>query len=412
MPTDRDRIERILVDAYGAADPVQLDGVGGATPTTSKAAVVGASAREGVDIDYLFAQVGIGTGTVEWGSNCGNCATAIALYAVAEGLVPLKGDRTPVVMRNINTGAVLEAEVDTPGGRVQEFGDRTVPGTLAGGVPVGLAFRDPAGATTGHLLPTGLPAQELPVGELAGGVRIPNSGAPLIVSMVDAGAPVVLVDAVRAGRTGAETLDQMRAEASWLRATRHATAVHMGLVQPRAEPGDAVPKTGLIGPPVAYTTTLGEHVAAHEYDVSARMLSMNSPTQPSASPPRSPWPRPTLSRAPWWPTPPPHPAAASCALAPRRVSWPSSPREPGPSGSPSPGPHASCARPASSYVTWPSRQPPDPAAPGEPHTADPAVSLRDCSSPCLSCFPIWHASADLAPAQLPLPQDKEDNDVS
>lgn len=277
MPTDRDRIERILVDAYGAADPVQLDGVGGATPTTSKAAVVGASAREGVDIDYLFAQVGIGTGTVEWGSNCGNCATAIALYAVAEGLVPLKGDRTPVVMRNINTGAVLEAEVDTPGGRVQEFGDRTVPGTLAGGVPVGLAFRDPAGATTGHLLPTGLPAQELPVGELAGGVRIPNSGAPLIVSMVDAGAPVVLVDAVRAGRTGAETLDQMRAEASWLRATRHATAVHMGLVQPRAEPGDAVPKTGLIGPPVAYTTTLGEHVAAHEYDVSARMLSMNSP---------------------------------------------------------------------------------------------------------------------------------------
>ncbi|MER7203718.1 PrpF, AcnD-accessory [Streptomyces sp. CB01635] len=277
MPTDRDRIERILVDAYGAADPVQLDGIGGATPTTSKAAVVGVSSREGVDIDYLFAQVGIGTGTVEWGSNCGNCATAIALYAVAEGLVPLKGDRTPVVMRHINTGAVLEAEVDTPGGRVQEFGDRTVPGTLAGGVPVGLAFRDPAGATTGHLLPTGLPAQELPVGELAGGARIPKSGAPLIVSMLDAGAPVVLVDAVRAGRTGAETLDQMRAEASWLRATRHAAAVRMGLVQPRAEPGDAVPKTGLIGPPVAYTTTLGEHVAAHEYDVSVRMLSMNSP---------------------------------------------------------------------------------------------------------------------------------------
>lgn len=201
MPADRDRIERILVDAYGAADPVQLDGIGGATPTTSKAAVVGASAHDGVDIDYLFAQVGIGTGTVEWGSNCGNCATAIALYAVAEGLVPLRDERTPVVMRNINTGAVLEAEVDTPGGRVQEFGDRTVPGTLAGGVPVGLAFRHPSGAATGRLLPTGRPAEVLPVGERS-----------LAVSMVDAGAPVVLVDALRAERTGAETLEQMRTE--------------------------------------------------------------------------------------------------------------------------------------------------------------------------------------------------------
>ncbi|MGW7070587.1 PrpF domain-containing protein [Streptomyces sp. NPDC054855] len=266
MPTDRDRIERILVGAYGAEDPVQLDGIGGATPTTSKAAIVGASACEGVDIDYLFAQVGIGTGTVEWGSNCGNCATAIALYSVAEGLVPLKKDRTPVVMRNINTGAVLEAEVDTPGGRVQEFGDRTVPGTLAGGVPVGLSFRHPAGAATGLLLPTGLPAQELAVGEQL-----------LNVSMVDAGAPVVLVDALRADRTGVETLEQVRAEVPWLRAARHAAAVRMGLVQPGAEPGDAVPKAGLVGPPRAYTTTLGEPVAAHEYDVSVRMLSMHSP---------------------------------------------------------------------------------------------------------------------------------------
>ncbi|MFH8739045.1 PrpF domain-containing protein [Streptomyces sp. NPDC017964] len=266
MPADRDRIERILVDAYGAADPVQLDGIGGATPTTSKAAVVGASAHDGVDIDYLFAQVGIGTGTVEWGSNCGNCATAIALYAVAEGLVPLRDERTPVVMRNINTGAVLEAEVDTPGGRVQEFGDRTVPGTLAGGVPVGLAFRHPSGAATGRLLPTGRPAEVLPVGERS-----------LTVSMVDAGAPVVLVDALRAERTGAETLEQMRTEVPWLRAARHAAAIRMGLAEPGAAPGDAVPKVGLVGSPVAYTTTLGEHVGAHEYDVSVRMLSMNSP---------------------------------------------------------------------------------------------------------------------------------------
>ncbi|MFG2650378.1 PrpF domain-containing protein [Streptomyces sp. NPDC048436] len=266
-PADRAGIERLLVAAYDAADPVQLDGVGGATPTTSKAAVVGASARDGVDIDYLFAQVGIGTGVVEWGSNCGNCATGIALYAVARGLVPITGDVTRVIMHNTNTGAMLEATVDTAGGRVHEFGEQTVPGTRSGGVAVGLTFLAPAGRTTGALLPTGLPAEKLSLGH----------GAPLTVSMVDAGAPVVLVDAASAGRSGVETLDEVRGDVPLLRAVRHAAAPLMGLLAPGQEPGDAVPKTGLVGPPTPYTTTLGERVETADYDVAVRMLSMNAP---------------------------------------------------------------------------------------------------------------------------------------
>lgn len=267
VPTDRGDLENLLVAAYGATDPVELDGVGGATPTTSKAAVVGVSPEPGVDVDYLFAQVGIGTGSVEWASNCGNCATGIALYAVAKGLVPIAGDRTRVVMRNSNTGALLEGLVDTTGGVVHEFGDQTVPGTRAGGVAVGLTFLRPAGGSTGSLLPTGRAADELRLG----------TAEPLRVSMVDAGAPVVLVDARGNGRTGAETLDQVRADALWLRGIRHAAAPLMGLLGPGDVPGDAVPKVGLTGPPAPYTTTLGDPVAAEDYDVSVRMLSMNSP---------------------------------------------------------------------------------------------------------------------------------------
>ena len=262
VPADRGALERLLVAAYGATDPVELDGVGGATPTTSKAAVVGASPEPGVDVDYLFAQVGIGTGTVEWTSNCGNCATGVALYAVAKGLVPVTGDRTRVVMRNTNTGAVLEGTVDTTGGVVHHFGTQTVPGTRAGGVAVGLTFRDPAAA----LLPTGRPAEELRVG-----------AETLRVSMVSAGAPVVLVDAALAGRTGSESLERMAADVPWLRGVRHTAAPLMGLVPPGERPGDAVPKVGLAGPPVPYTTTLGEQIGAEDYDVSVRMLSMNSP---------------------------------------------------------------------------------------------------------------------------------------
>ncbi|MFJ2967339.1 PrpF domain-containing protein [Streptomyces collinus] len=267
VPAGRAELGKLLVSAYGATDPVELDGVGGATPTTSKAAVVGASPEPGVDVDYLFAQVGIGTGSVEWTSNCGNCATGVALYAVAKGMVAITGDRTRVVMRNTNTGAVLEGLVDTTGGVVHHFGRQTVPGTRAGGVAVGLTFRDPAGGSTGSLLPTGQAAQDLPIA----------AAEPVRVSMVDAGAPVVLIDALGAGRTAAEPLERMAADVPWLRAVRHTAAPLMGLLKPGEEPGDAVPKVGLVAPPVPYTTTLGEQIAAGDYDISVRMLSMNAP---------------------------------------------------------------------------------------------------------------------------------------
>ncbi len=266
VPSGLEGLEHLLVNAYGATDPVQLDGVGGATPTTSKAAVVRPCAGPGADVEYLFGQVGIGVGTVEWGSNCGNCATAIALWSVANGLVPISGDLTRVIMRNINTGAVLEASVDTTGGVVHEFGTQTVPGTRSGGVAVGLTFVDPAGRTTGSLLPTGAAIDELPVG--ADQAR---------VTMLDAGAPVVLVDAAAAGRTGAEGADAMRRDAGWLRAVRHAAAPRMGLLRSGEVPRDAVPKVGLVGAPVPYVSSTGERIAATDYDVAVRMLTMNEP---------------------------------------------------------------------------------------------------------------------------------------
>src|SRR2546421_9033623 len=96
----------VLAAAFGSVDAGQLDGVGGATSTTSKAAIIEAGTEPGIDIEYTFAQVGIGARSVEWGSNCGNCATAIGLYAVQNGLVPAGPERTTVRMRNVNTGTL------------------------------------------------------------------------------------------------------------------------------------------------------------------------------------------------------------------------------------------------------------------------------------------------------------------
>jgi 2-methylaconitate cis-trans-isomerase PrpF len=266
LPTSIGDIEALLVNAYGAADPVQLDGVGGATPTTSKAAVVRPSVTSGVHVDYLFGQVGIGVGRVEWGSNCGNCATAIALWSVARGLVPVVGDLTRVVMRNTNTGAVLEAEVDTPDGHVPEFGAQTVPGTRAGGVAVGLTFLDPAGGTTGSVLPAGEAVEEWEI-----------DGMRARVSMIDAGAPMLLVEAAGLGRTGAEDLGDLGELVGLLRRFRRRGSSRMGLTPPGAVGNDAVPKVGIVGPPQAYRTSLGDEVESADHDVSVRMLSMNAP---------------------------------------------------------------------------------------------------------------------------------------
>lgn len=146
-------LDALLTSAFGSGDPRQLDGVGGGSSTTSKAAIVRRSPQPGIDIDYLFAQVAIGDRRVEWGSNCGNCATAIGLYALQSGLVAVDDGVTVVRMRNQNTGAVLNAEIPTPGGRIPSEGNAAVPGTTALGVPVGLSFTGLSAGT--QMLPTG-----------------------------------------------------------------------------------------------------------------------------------------------------------------------------------------------------------------------------------------------------------------
>ncbi|PPG08121.1 MULTISPECIES: PrpF domain-containing protein [unclassified Rathayibacter] len=262
VPADRDALAELLIELFGADDPRQLDGVGGGTSVTSKAVVVGRSTEPGIDIDYLFAQVAIGAHVVEWGSNCGNCATAVALWAVEQfGLPRDENGFTGVRMRNLNTSAVVDARV--AGGSSEEV---SVPGVRGTGTAVDLAFVDPAGSSTGSLWPGGGPLTTLAV-----------DGRELEVTLADAGAPVVLVAASALGLGPAAGEIDLLAHVPLLRRIRAHAAVAMGLAPSVEAAGDAVPKVGVVGPAVDYVTSLGEHVAAADYDVSVRMLSMNAP---------------------------------------------------------------------------------------------------------------------------------------
>ncbi|KHL02704.1 PrpF, AcnD-accessory [Sinomonas humi] len=256
-------LDVLLENALGSGDRRQVDGVGGATSTTSKVAVVSRSTEPGADVDYLFGQVGIEDRVVEWGSNCGNCATAVGLYAVQEGLVAIYGETTTVRLRNVNTGAALQVEVATPGGRAPRAGDALVPGVESGGVPVELTFHGPF--DFGDAFPTGQAREVVSAGGVAAQATI-----------VRAGAPAILVDAESIGMTGIENAEDIAERLPILTAFRAAGAVLHGLVQPGEPAPNAVPKTGVIGPASDYRASDGSLVRARDYDVAVRMLSMHA----------------------------------------------------------------------------------------------------------------------------------------
>lgn len=260
-----DDLAAVLISAFGSEDPRQLDGVGGGTSTTSKAAIVRRSRLDDVDVDYLFAQVAIGHRAVEWGSNCGNCATAIGLYALQTGLVAADPEVTIVRMRNQNTGARLSARIATPGGIIPADGDAAVPGTNALGVPVALTFTDVA-AIPDSVLPTGAVSDVIEVG-----------GHRYHGTLVNAGAPAALFRAADFDLTGSEANEHLAERLPVLIELRRKAALAMGLANPGDAVQHAVPKVGIIGAAGDYTATDGTFVPADAYDVAVRMVSMLAP---------------------------------------------------------------------------------------------------------------------------------------
>ena len=257
-------LDSLLPRLFGSPDHRQIDGVGGSTSTTSKAMILRRPADPDVDVEFTFAQVGIEEAAVDWGSNCGNCSAVVGLYAIEKGWVTPNGDNTRIVTRNTNTGQIIIQRVATPAGALPIVPDAQMPGVVFPGYRVGLGFKDPAGKTTGKLLPTGEPTDTIS----AGGTR-------WTVSMVDAGAPVVIVKAEELGLDTArfeswqagvmlqlDTLDQIRRQ----------SAVRMGLASTVQDAARAIPKLAIVGAPKAGDTGTGDTA-----DVNVMMLSMGKP---------------------------------------------------------------------------------------------------------------------------------------
>ena len=234
LPSDTAARDAFLLSVMGSPDPRQIDGMGGADPLTSKVAVVQKSARDGVDVDYLFLQVFVDQAIVSDAQNCGNILAGVGPFAIERGLVAAADGETRVTIYMENTGQIAVATVQTPGGMVTYSGEAKIDGVPGSHAPVPLEFRDTAGSSCGALLPTGNAV------DVVEGVR---------VTLIDNGMPCVVMKASDVGITGYEDRDTLDADAALkarIEVIRLAVGERMNLGDVREK---SVPKMMLVAPP-------------------------------------------------------------------------------------------------------------------------------------------------------------------
>ena len=236
LPSDPFVRDRVLLAAMGSPDRRQIDGLGGGDEQSSKIMIVGASANPGVDVECLYAQVSVARDVVDPTPDSGNMLSGVAPYAITQGFARAVHPETVVRIRDLNSGGIVEALVQTPQGAVSYEGAYRLDDLGTTGAPIVLRFIEPAGARTGKLLPTGRPLDEI-------------AGVP--VTCIDFGNPVVIVAARDLGKSGYETKEALDADAallSRLETLRQGAASRMGL---DSSPNVGVPKVVLIAPPRA-----------------------------------------------------------------------------------------------------------------------------------------------------------------
>jgi 4-oxalomesaconate tautomerase len=236
LPADPAARDAFLLAVMGSPDKRQVDGLGGAHPLTSKVAIVSRSTEPHCDIDFLFAQVGIETATVDTTPNCGNILAGIGPFALARGLVTAKGAKTTVRVRTLNTGTIADLTMDTVDGQASVDGTARIDGVPGTSAPISIDFLGTEGSVCGALLPTGNAV------DMVDGVE---------VTLIDNGMPVIVLRAEDVGRTGYESRDELDKDTE-LKARLERIRLAAGPLMNLGDvAGKFVPKIALVAPPRA-----------------------------------------------------------------------------------------------------------------------------------------------------------------
>ena len=271
--------DRLLLRALGSPDPYgkQIDGLGNASSSTSKAVILSPSSRPGHDVDYLFGQVAIDQPFVDWSGNCGNLSAAVGPCAIHMGLIdaariPPTG-RATLRIWQANIGKTIIAHVPIINGQVQETGDFELDGVSFPAAEVALEFLDPAeeheGESGSAMFPTGQLVDEL---DIAGVGRF-------AATLINAGIPTLFLNAKDLGYTGTELQDAINGDPQALarfETIRAHGALRMGLINHLSEAATRqhTPKIAFVAPPASYTASSGKQIEAKDIDLLVRALSM------------------------------------------------------------------------------------------------------------------------------------------
>ena len=273
--------DQLFQRVIGSPDPysAHIDGMGGATSSTSKCVILSKSTRPDHDVDYLYGQVSINTDFVDWSGNCGNLSTAAGAFAIHAGLVDASripgngtGSGTCVVrIWQANIGKTIIAHVPITNGQVQETGDFELDGVTFPAAEIVLEFMDPSddGDDGGAMFPTG---------NLVDTLDVPGVGS-FPATMISAGIPTVFVNAADIGYQGTELREDINNDPAQLERfekIRVAGALRMGLIQTPEEAlkRQHTPKIAFVSPPKSYTASSGKAIEAGDVDLLVRALSM------------------------------------------------------------------------------------------------------------------------------------------
>lgn len=266
--------DKILQRVIGSPDPYgqQIDGMGGATSSTSKTVILAKSEQPDHDVDYLFGQVAINKAFVDWSGNCGNLTGAVGAFAISKGLVdasriPENGICTVRIWQK-NIGKTIIAHVPITNGEVQETGDFELDGVTFPAAEVVIEFMDPADGE-GSMFPTGNVVDEL---------EVPGIGT-FKASMINSGIPTIFVNAADIGYTGTELQKDINSDTEALakfETMRAYGAVKMGLIKDISEAAarQHTPKIAFVAPATDYVTSSGKNLQASDIDLCVRALSM------------------------------------------------------------------------------------------------------------------------------------------
>lgn len=271
--------DKLLLRVIGSPDPygAQIDGMGGATSSTSKTVILAKSTKADHDVDYMFGQVSIDKAFVDWSGNCGNLTAAVGSFAISNGLVdaariPQNGICT-VRIWQVQILKTIIAHVPISNGAVQEAGDFELDGVTFPAAEVQIEFLDPAdegdGDGGGSMFPTG---------NLVDDLEVPGIGT-LKATMINAGIPTVFINAAEIGYTGTELREAINTKPEVLakfETIRAYGALRMGLIKDVSEAAKRqhTPKVAFVAPPTDYVSSSGKSIKTGEIDLNVRALSM------------------------------------------------------------------------------------------------------------------------------------------